>query len=62
MVKQAKSQAEAIAELSTQLSAISPSNIQDVSGRDDPAPANVVSSKESHQPLIFDINLKFTGN
>lgn len=60
MVRQAKSQAEAIKTLSTQLSAISPSNIEDFNGRGDRA--NVVSSKESHQPLIFDINLKFTGN
>jgi hypothetical protein len=60
LVEQAKSQPEAIKLLQTQLGAISPGSIEDVSGRG--TPANVVSNQESHQPLIFDINLKFIGN
>lgn len=60
LVEQAKSQPEAIKTLQIQLGAISPGNIENFSGRG--APANVVSNQESHQPLIFDINLKFTAN
>ncbi len=64
LVGQAKSQPEAIKMISTQLSAISPSNIEDFSGRGTPAQIvnSVVNGKESHPPLIFDINLNFTRN